>query len=349
MKLCGVAWRVTCAVGICLAAAPASWALDSVRIANKPPITGRVKSMSPLEVEVEQGAAGSTVKQVAVNEILTILYDDDPSALKTAKARLAENKLEEALTALDKVDADQIARREIVQDVEFYRAYCHAQLALGGTGEIKDAGKEMAAFVRKHEGSYHWLKANEIVGDLLVAIGQFNAAEPYYAKVAKAPWPDYQMRAGVAMGRALLAQNKTAEALKAFEAVLATPAEGDLAQAQYLAATLGRARVLAQDKKPDEAIKIAEGVIQKADPEQASLLAHAYNTLGAAYRAAGRNKEALMAYLHVDVLYSRVPEAHAEALYNLVPLWNAAGKPDRATQARNVLEQQYKNSPWARK
>ena len=55
-----------------------------------------------------------------------------------------------------------------------------------------------------------------------------------------------------------------------------------------------------------------------------------------------------MAFLHVDVLYSTVPEAHAEALSHLVPLWQATGQADRARESRELLQQKYSRSKWAK-
>jgi hypothetical protein len=55
-----------------------------------------------------------------------------------------------------------------------------------------------------------------------------------------------------------------------------------------------------------------------------------------------------MAFLHVDVLYSTVPEAHAEALAHLVPLWQAIGQADRARESRELLQQKYAKSKWAK-
>jgi outer membrane protein assembly factor BamD (BamD/ComL family) len=44
-----------------------------------------------------------------------------------------------------------------------------------------------------------------------------------------------------------------------------------------------------------------------------------------------------------------VPDDHAEALFNLVELWNTNNKPERAREARQSLETTYPNSPWTKK
>jgi outer membrane protein assembly factor BamD (BamD/ComL family) len=43
-----------------------------------------------------------------------------------------------------------------------------------------------------------------------------------------------------------------------------------------------------------------------------------------------------------------VPESHAEALFNLTQLWDQLHRADRAAEARQTLEEQYKNSRWAK-
>ena len=226
--------------------------------------------MSPTKVDLEPGAsgAGGIAKEYPINQILIVFYEDDPSELATAKKNVVLGRYAEAQTALDKI-TDTVSRPEIAQDVDYYKALCAARLALGGSGKIADAGRLMKAFADSNTKSYHYFEASETAGDLLVAVKQFALAAEYYGRLEKAPWPDYRMRAGVAAGRALLAQNKPDEAMTAFDKVLATEAEGELAQSQRVLANLGKAAVLVATKKPDDAIKIVEEVLQKTDPEDA--------------------------------------------------------------------------------
>lgn len=333
--------------GCVLLVASSVHALDSVRLIKGGTVNGRVTKMSPTEVEVE--GAGGLTKAVPVNEIDVILWDDEPTQIKTARQHLKEANYQSALQTLEKITLPANARPELKQDLEFYLAYTKALMALGGQAEIRDAGSQMIAFVKNNPGNYHWLHANEVVGDLLVAAGSFDRAVEYYAVLAKAPWPDFKMRAGVAMGRALLAQGKTAEAEKQFDEVLSLRVEGEAADAQRLAARLGKARCLAAAKKTEEAIKDIESIIERANPEQTDLLAQAYNALGNAYMAAGKTKEAIFAFLHVDLLYYMNSDAHAEALANLVLLWKQDAKPERAQKALQTLETRYRNSPWLKK
>jgi tetratricopeptide (TPR) repeat protein len=341
-----LAWILVFALG------GAAAAIDTIKTNGTPgSLSGRVVGMDSVSVELEQGAA-ATIKEVPVNQIETIHYEGEPRDLRIAKEHLLAGRYAEALAGLERIK-EESSRPEIQQDIEFYKALCAAKLALGGSRKIADAGRMMKAFADANPKSYHYFEAAEIVGDLLVAIRQYAVATEYYARLQKAPWPDYKMRAGVAVGRALFEQDKTVEALAAFDKALATQAEGNSAQRQRMAASVGKAAVLVALKRADDAVKLIEEIIKQTDtdanPDEVPLVARAYNVLGTAQRQAGRVKEALLAFLHVDILYSGVPDAHAEALANLAELWEQVHKTERAQRARQTLQEQYKDSPWAKK
>lgn len=325
----------------------ASQAVDTIKTA-KGTLPGRVVGMDATKVEFEQGQGGGLFKEVPVNQIQTIFYEGEPRELRAAKTLVLSGRYSEALNTLERIK-NEPGRPEVQQDLEFYKALCAAKLALGGSMTVSEAGQMMRAFADGNPKNYHYFEASETVGDLLVAIGQYAKAAEYYARLDAAPWPDYKMRAGVAAGRVFLAQEKVSEAVAAFDKVIGMEADGDLAQQQRTLAILGKARALIAQKKPDDAVKMVEDVLKKADVEDVPLMAQAYNVLGTAQREAGRVKEALLAFLHVDLLYSSVPDAHAEALANLVDLWEQVHKAERANRARQTLEEQYQESPWSKK
>jgi hypothetical protein len=78
------------------------------------------------------------------------------------------------------------------------------------------------------------------------------------------------------------------------------------------------------------------------------LFGRAYNALGRSHLLAKRDKDARLAYLHVDLLFYGNPEVHAEALYHLSKLWDGANRAERAVTARNLLTTRYAGSPWAK-
>jgi len=333
---------VILAVAVCLVAGAVARADAIKKIDGQ--VMGDVTDVSALEVTVE---LRGTATKIPVNQIDTIRYSDEPARLSAARTAIEAGRYEDAVTGLASIDRDEIKSPLVKQDVQFYTALAKARIALAGAAPdaIVEAGRLMAAFVKDHPTSYHYLQACEMVGDMLVAAGKYTAAQGYYGQVANAPWPDFKMRAGVALGKALLAEGKTDEALKYFENVLATDAAGESAGRQRLAATLGKARCLAEAGQGDEAVKLVQEVIDKGDPEQPELYAQAYNAQGLAHRKAGRTQDALLAYLHVDVLYFTSAKEHVEALENLIELWEEVQQPERADEATQILQVRYHRSP----
>jgi tetratricopeptide (TPR) repeat protein len=278
--------------------------------------------------------------------------------MKLARSALLKGGDQNALVQLDKINHATVTKKEIKQDLAFYRAQAQARMALRGAGDVKKAGADIYAFVSANADSYHFLQAQEILGELLVADGNVDAALKAFAVLDQSPFDEYKMRAGVARGRALMTQTKFPEAQAEFEKVLALPynpmtQKGTPSESQRFAAVLGKAQCQANTGAYDEAIKELEGnVIPNLNAEESKLQAAAYNTLGNCYNQVpeGKGKKAaLLAFLHVDVLYRMVPSEHAEALYNLSVLWNELGKTERGTEARTTLNRLYPGSSWAAK
>jgi tetratricopeptide (TPR) repeat protein len=335
--------------------ATAAWALDSIKTVGGISVSGKIVQLNWDKVDIEQGVGSNkTPKEIPTNQIVTIFFDAGSPALKkalnNARTQIAVDRhYAEGLKSLAKINPKDLDIDFLKQDYDFYTALANAKLALSGSGKVQEAGSAMRDFVKNNPESYHFLEAAEVLGDLLVAVRSYPLAEENYGKLAKAPWPEAKMKAGVLIGRTQLAQNKFPEAQKSFQSVLDNNSEGPQVESQRMAASLGIASVLTSQKKADEAIKLLNDIIEKGNAEDAELMARVYNALGAAYRQLGDLNEAKFAYLHTDQLYSAVPDAHAEALANLAEIWDQLHKPERAIEAKKTLDKLYKDSPWAKK
>lgn len=320
---------------------------DTIKKSTGEQIRGAITGMTKNDVTYEQGGNS---KKIDVVDIDSIRFAEEPPALNSVRNQAANGAFENALRTLDRLNAENVERTEIKQDIQFLRAYCNGKLALGGSVDVTTAGRELNAFVKDCPNNYHWLAANELIGDLLVASQKYADATKFYKALADSPFPEYQMRAGVATGRALLAEKKYAEAQKQFEAVADLAAKGgEAAKPQLAAATIGKAACLGETGNPDEAIKLIDGVVGTLPKEEVDLHAQAYLTLGKCYRKkADGVKPALLAFLHVDVLYFSNAQAHAEALWNLAELWPSVHKLERAQEATALLKERYPNSVWAK-
>ena len=146
-------------------------------------------------------------------------------------------------------------------------------------------------------------------------------------------------------GAILCRAGKHAEAIAELDGLIAGSSKGSDRQR---AAMLAKAESLAGMKKFAEAETLVRQVIQANPAEDAAAQAPAYNTLGDCLRAANRLTEALIAYLHTDLLYSKDKEEHPRALHAIEALFRQLKQEARADEFAQRLKQEYPRSAWAR-
>lgn len=307
--------------------------------------TGKITAVTALNLTISKSGVESTVP---VEDIETVYLAGEPSELNAVRTAVANGRLQEASAALTKISAAGVAREEIAAEIEFYKAYVKALLALSGQGDLTAAASDLRAFMSKRRASFHVSQAVEAIGNLLAADGKFEEARTEYAKLAKAPSPYFGLRSALLVGRAFQAEGKHEDALAEFAKVLAAPQSDALFDPLKLSATLDQAVSQAAAGKGNDAAATIGGIIDRADPEDGELLARAFSALGDCYLKAGDKQGALFAFLHVDLLYHNSPELHAKALHELTTLWKDAGRDSRAQEAAQKLSQEYPQSRWAK-
>ena len=332
---------------IALSPAAEAQVADQVAPLRGTPATGRIVAMSKTELSVEvRGAA----RKFAVNEIRRVIFTEDPQELRRARDNCLAGRFDAALATLKQIDPASIQRKEVKQDLQFYLAYAEGRQALSGGGDKEAASQRMFEFVRHNQQSFHFFEAAELLGDLAVSMEKYHSAVAYYRAIANsAPWPDYKMKASILQAKALIAPGKFAEATEKLSAVTQQTVDTPQATRQKLLAEVITSVCAAETGDHETAIAALHKFIANNDDQDQELFGHAYNALGRCQLRAGRQQEALLAYLHVDILFYAEPDVHAEALYNLSKLWSAVGKTDRAVGARSLLMEQYAGSVWARK
>ncbi len=299
-----------------------------------------ITKMSANELTVDDSGVE---EKIPVNLIKYVSFNNEPTQFKTARSYMENGSNEDALEMLKKIDPSSISNsKAMVQELDYLKAKATAGIALGG-GEItkENAAAVAMDFAKKNANSFHFYEMCEQAGDLCASLNTaagYKQATALYEKMQEAPSADMKMRSSVNLGRIFLAQKNTDGALKVYEQVLQNKERGDLADRQRLIATMGKAKCLALSGKTDEAQKMVTAVLKNSDPEDTSVNAQGYNTLGLAYRAANKDKEAIVAFLQVDMLYYRDVPCHIEALQNLESLWRKLEMPNRALDCVEKLK-----------
>jgi len=180
------------------------------------------------------------------------------------------------------------------------------------------------------------------VGDLLLAIGSYAPAAGILRPLDAAPWRLQDAGGRGDRPRAAGRKKKTGQALAAFNKVLAK-SEGK-ALKHTMRPVWAKPTPLVAMKKPERGHQCGGRGLEKADPEDAPLMARAYDI---SVRRSGRraHQGGALAFLHVDVLYAAVPDAHAEALANLVDLWQQVHRTETRQPRREDLMERYPESP----
>ena len=334
-----------------LLAASAPWALgvDIVTRKSGRPASGEVSAMTNAEVTVKVVTPKGEVVKVPVNDILNITWTGESARLPLGRGAENGGKFKQALETYTAVLAEVKADApNLKAEVEYLIARTIAKQAAADPTERDAAIKKLDEFVTAHAANWHYFEAQKLLGDLYLAKADYPKAQAAFEKLVQAPWKGTQYEAKIASGRILLLMNKLPEAAAAFESVISQIPPGSDETAQRLDAMLAKAKVLIRLTKPSDALKLLVEVIQASPPDDGHLQAEAALRQGECLRALDKDKEALFAFLRVDVLFSREKASHAEALFHLAQLWDKLGQPARAEEARTKLQADFPNSDWTR-
>lgn len=308
--------------------------------------TGTVTSTSANEVVISSRTGD---RNIPSNQIQRIIYDEDTGETRTIKTRVHSGQIEQALKDFDKVNLAAIQRAELRADMEYYRAYCLAQLALRGSGDKSAAGAALRNFISNQTRSFHLYEASRLMGDVAQAANAHEAAARYYGYLARSPWPGLQMEGAVLTAGSLVAAGKFQEAAAKYDEVLAKPNDDPASLRQKKFAEVGKAYCLGQAGQSQQAISMLNKIIKEENSQDGDLFGRAYNALGVSHLAAGNKKEALRAFLHTSLMFTSDSNVHAESLYHLAKLWEDLDESERALKTRALLKSRYASTSWANK
>jgi TolA-binding protein len=334
--------NITClCLAVCLwAAAPptASAQLDRVYDQQGDSVSGTVSQSTSQGIVLTK--AGST-QNISAAEITKILHEGDPAPLTRGREFALDGQYDQALAELKNVQIDTLPRELIKADAAFYLVLCEAKLALAGKGNKQEANNRVLAFAGKYKDSWHFYEATRLLGDLEFALNNADKALRYYSFLMRSPSADTKIESAYLQGLVHLKKGDTATALTEFEKVIGLQAQSTQTARLQTLSKAGKAVALASSGKSAEGLELVSQLIAELNPADVEIAARIYNAQGASYLAGGDTEGAILAYLHTHLMFSALPDAHAEALKQLVELWPQVGKPERAAEARQELQQRY--------
>lgn len=296
---------------------------------------------------------GTTSREVPAVDVIDVTYTV-PGALKLDYARLgpAERNLEtltkeeerkKALADLIKnyqelgTKATGDSAKFLQRQIQFKIAQLRARQAEDDPEQLTAALEALQKFVKDHPDSWQVSSAAKLLARLQIVKGDTDAAQKTYQALAALPNvpKEVKQECDLLGAQALLEGKKYDEAKKRLEALQKSVPAGDPQAVRvqvYLAACLAGAGDLTK------AVPQIEGIIAKTSDN--ALKATAYNALGDCYRLNGRPKEALWAYLWVDVLYHQDKQEHTKAMSHLAKLFEELGDSARAAQFKDKLKKE---------
>ena len=259
------------------------------------------------------------------------------------RAGRSAGQLAEAAELFKKAATETAGRPYPHQAALFREARVMGDLALVEPDRMKEARDKLSQFLRSYPNSRHLIGRRESLARLQIHAGDFAGADATIAELAK--FPKAGDRAAVLRTKVLARQGKHTEAIAELDRLIASSPKGS---ERRRAAMLAKAENLARMKKYKEAEALVREVIQANPPEDAAAQAPAYNTLGDCLRAANRPKDALIAYLHTDLLYSKDKEEHPRALHAISAMYRVLKQDARADEFAQRLKHEYPRSAWNR-
>lgn len=305
---------------------------------SKSPAAGQVTQVTKDGVALKTNGA---TKAIPATEIRKILFQGDPRELVKGRESAIAGQYEQAVEELTTVDPKTLNRELSKSDAGYYLVLSRGKLALAGRGDKSAAAKAALAFAGSNQNSYHFYSVARLLGDLALALNNHDLALRYYGSLGSAASRELKAESKYLTGMALMAKGAAGEAEKAFDSVLAEKTDTAAVLRIQKLAKAGKAVAMARSGKGDESLTMVNSLIEELSANDVEMGARIYNAQGASFEAMGDKDGAVMAYLHTHLLFSTQPDAHARALSRLVELWPQVGRPERADQARQELQQRY--------
>ncbi len=311
------------------------------------PLRGDVTEISRTEV-VLKGRNNQREYRIPANEIERVRWQGEHAQLTQVRVEERNGQFDKAIAGYEAALKDS-SGDNLTTDLEFLIARTTASKALADEENYDNAIKLLEKFRAAHPSSFRYFESLKLLARLYMAKPDVEKANTTMKLLSEAPWNDFKMEADILQAQVALAHGHVDAALAPLDNVLRVKPTSPAEWSRRYEALLTKATCLQKQGKFQEAIDVLTAILDEAAEDDTKTLAETCVRLGDCYQAAGRTKEAILAYLRVDILFPKEKTHHAESLYYLSRLFAQDGKFDKAADAQARLQQSYPHSPWTAK
>ncbi|MDO5310207.1 MAG: hypothetical protein Q4G03_12055 [Planctomycetia bacterium] len=285
---------------------------------------------------------GTDTITIPSENVLWIQFDSAPMEMGTARVEIEVGNYAEALEKLDDIDEKNLETM-VAQELEWYRAYAKTELARAKAGKIADGGRAFDAFVKKNQNHYRYYDALYYLGDTLMAVNQPKLASAKFEQLAQAQSPNYRARGDLGLARLAILEQDDEKARQLLEPLVADETLDEKLEGLdvRVAAQIELATVFANQNDVEQALQTLRDALNSTANTAVLQQARIYLALGRIAANAERDEEAILAYLHVDLLYPTARAERVAALQALVPLWRKVGREERARETSERLRTRF--------
>lgn len=323
-------------------------AADSVTKRSGGRVAGKITGGTKTELTIKPPTGDAVT--IPANDLAIVDFDDATADFKLGQGDENTGRFDAAIQRVTKSKTETKGDNALLKgEFDFVLARINARIALADPAKRDDAIAQLQAFQKANSDHFRYYDSVAFLGQVQLAKQDFESARKSFDLLAQAPWSEAKLAAKIASGRILTGENKLDEAVQSFDDAIKSAGSSAGEVARKYEAMLGKSRALIAQSKHAEALTTLDEVTLNASAEDTALQAEAYVLQGNALQALNRAKDAVLAYLHVDILFPREAGYHAESLYHMTKLWKAVQLPERGLEAEAKLQSSYPNSEWTKK
>ena len=292
---------------------------------------------------------------VASDAVVWLTLEDAPAELSTAQVEIELGNYEEALEKLASIAADDLDEEKfpwVKREVEWNAAVARLQLALADGGSLSDGGKAIVEFVQSSKEHYRFYDALRLTGEAFLSRATasekdrdaaIKRAKSAFTQMTKSSLASYRASGNLGLGRAALLEGASEEALGLFEGVVSDAELSSSPQGAALKADgrLWTGRAQSASGRYEDALRTLNEALASTPNTETRRQAEIYNAIGEVDELSELNEDAIIAYLHVDLLYPTARAERIKALKALARLWRKVGRDDRADETIARLKERF--------